>query len=155
MKCFYKINFEKRKWSSFHGYLIAKKSFETGNKIDNDKLTGFSFLFKRNYGNKALVFIWINATQMTSKHSSEVCLIDAGVTSISKLNLDHSLLSLNLHCNLLKYIDGFDALGKLKHLDLSSNSIEVISGLDNLVCLKYLNLSCNAITTTEGLENLR
>ena len=90
-----------------------------------------------------------------SQNPSEVCLIDASITSISKLNLRPAVVSLNLHCNLLKEIDGLNNLRNLKHLDLSSNAIEAISGLSGLMVLKYLNLSCNRITVVEGLESLR
>ena len=90
-----------------------------------------------------------------SQNSSEFCLIDANVTSISKLNLRPSVVSLNLHCNLLKCIEGLGTLRNLKHLDLSSNAIEAITGLEGLIFLKYLNLSCNRITVVEGLESLR
>ncbi|CAB4004917.1 Leucine-rich repeat and coiled-coil domain-containing 1 [Paramuricea clavata] len=92
---------------------------------------------------------------MMSHNPSEVCLIDANVTSISKLNLRPSVISLNLHCNLLKSIEGLASLRNLKHLDLSSNAIETITGLEGLKFLKYLNLSCNRITVVEGLESLR
>ncbi|XP_028392315.1 leucine-rich repeat and coiled-coil domain-containing protein 1-like [Dendronephthya gigantea] len=90
-----------------------------------------------------------------SRNPSEVCLIDADVKSIAELNLRSTVLSLNLHCNLLKNIEGLDSLRNLKHLDLSSNAIEAISGLDGLIFLKYLNLSCNKISVVEGLESLR
>ena len=92
---------------------------------------------------------------MMSHNPSEVCLIDANVTSISKLNLRPSVISLNLHCNSLKSIEGLGNLRNLKHLDLSSNAIEAITGLEGLNFLKYLNLSCNRITVVEGLESLR
>ena len=86
---------------------------------------------------------------------SELCLIDANVTSLLQLNLQASIISLNLHCNLLKSIEGLDSLKGLKYLDLSSNSIERITGVEELVSLKHLNLSCNRITAIEGLETLR
>ena len=92
---------------------------------------------------------------MMSQNPSEVCLIDANITSISKLNLRPCVISLNLHCNLLKNIEGLDNLKNLKHLDLSSNAIETITGLECLVLLKYLNLSCNRITVVEGIGSLR
>ena len=92
---------------------------------------------------------------MMSQNPSEVCLIDANVTSISKLNLRPSVISLNLHCNLLKCIESLSDLKNLKHLDLSSNAIEAITGLEGLMFLKYLNLSCNRITVVEGIETLR
>ena len=92
---------------------------------------------------------------MMSHNPSEVCLIDGNITSISKLNLRPSVISLNLHCNLLKGIEGLGSLRNLKHLDLSSNAIEAITGLEGLNFLKYLNLSCNRITVVEGLESLR
>ena len=92
---------------------------------------------------------------MMSQNPSEVCLIDANITSISRLNLQPCVISLNLHCNLLKSIEGLGNLKILKHLDLSSNAIEAIAGLDCLVLLKYLNLSCNRITVVEGIGSLR
>mgnify|MGYP002803881909 CR=1 FL=1 len=93
--------------------------------------------------------------RMMSRNPSEVCLIDANITSISKLNLQPCVISLNLHCNLLKSIEGLENLKNLKHLDLSSNAIEAITGLECLVLLKYLNLSCNRITVVEGIGSLR
>lgn len=90
-----------------------------------------------------------------SQNPSEVCLIDAGITSIANVDLGPAVVSLNLHCNLLQCIEGLQRLKNLKHLDLSSNQIESITGLEGLKFLKYLNLSCNRISIVEGLDSLR
>ena len=119
--------------------------------ISHKKLTIWTlYLFDQHSSN-------IRAPRLTrmTHNPSELCLIDANVASILQLTLQPSIISLNLHCNLLKKIDGLDVLPNLKYLDLSSNNIERISGLQQLVSLKYLNLSCNQISVVEGLETLQ
>lgn len=85
----------------------------------------------------------------------EVCLIDAGIVSLTKLNLPARIIHLNAHCNKIKQIEGLTHLNYLKHLDLSSNQITRISGLNSSSCLQSLNLACNQITKVEGLQQLR
>lgn len=85
----------------------------------------------------------------------EVCLIDAGIVSLTKLKLPARIIHLNAHCNKIKQIEGLTHLNYLKHLDLSSNQITRISGLNSSSCLQSLNLACNQITKVEGLQQLR
>jgi Leucine-rich repeat (LRR) protein len=85
---------------------------------------------------------------------TELFMIDANVTDLTKLYLRPGLVSINLHCNRISRIEGISHLKQLRHLNLSSNQIERISGLNGLSQLKTLNLSCNLIVSIEGLKDL-
>ncbi|KAK6185289.1 hypothetical protein SNE40_007555 [Patella caerulea] len=87
--------------------------------------------------------------------STELSLIDCGVSSLLDLPLQSHLLSLNLHSNYIQRLENLNRLTLLRHLDLSSNQIAKIEGLDSLKSLRTLNLSCNLICVVEGLFQLR
>jgi len=74
--------------------------------------------------------------------STELCLIDCGITTLQDVPLKAHLISLNLHSNHISRIECLGHLRFLKHLDLSANQIDRIQGLEGLVSLKTLNLSC-------------
>uniref|UniRef100_A0A671LX62 Leucine-rich repeat and coiled-coil domain-containing protein 1 n=1 Tax=Sinocyclocheilus anshuiensis TaxID=1608454 RepID=A0A671LX62_9TELE len=80
----------------------------------------------------------------------ELCLIDKDISSLLEVPLNHSISSLNLHCNRLTKIEGLTTAWHIRHLDLSSNHICHIEGLASLSSLCTLNLSCNLITKVEG-----
>jgi len=86
--------------------------------------------------------------------SDELCLIDAGVTDLSKLPIREHLRVLNLHANHIERIQYISQACFLVHLDLSSNQIQAIENLSPLVRLKTLNLSCNCIRQVSGLGGL-
>ncbi|KAF8571878.1 hypothetical protein P879_05535 [Paragonimus westermani] len=85
---------------------------------------------------------------------NEVDLIDFSINSIIPLNISESVISVNLHHNVIKEINGLANAHNLMHLDLSSNLIEKIDGLDSLRNLRTLNLSSNRITFVGGLKFL-
>ena len=87
--------------------------------------------------------------------STELCMIDCGVSSLDDVPLRSHLKVLNLHSNYISRIVNISHLKLLKHLDLSANQIRVMEGLGGLVSLKTLNLSCNLLTSIEGLSSLR
>ncbi|KAK9979303.1 hypothetical protein ABG768_012739 [Culter alburnus] len=84
----------------------------------------------------------------------ELCLIDKDISNLLEVQLNPSISSLNLHCNLLTKIEGLTTAWHIRHLDLSSNHICRIEGLASLSSLRTLNLSCNLITKVEGLNGL-
>jgi len=84
----------------------------------------------------------------------ELCLIDAGVTNISKLPIREHLRVLNLHANHIERIQNIGHARFLVHLDLSSNLIQTIENLSQLARLRTLNLSCNRIRQVSGLGGL-
>ena len=86
--------------------------------------------------------------------SSELCLIDAGVTDLTKLTIPQHLRVLNLHANHIERIENIGHACFLVHLDLSSNRIKVVENLASLVRLRTLNLSCNYIQHVSGLSGL-
>ena len=86
--------------------------------------------------------------------SDELCLIDAGVTDLSKLSIREHLRVLNLHANHMEQIQNISQARFLVHLDLSSNQIRAIENLSPLVRLRTLNLSCNCIRQVSGLGGL-
>jgi len=86
--------------------------------------------------------------------SDELCLIDAGVTDVSKLPIREQLRVLNLHANHIEQIQNISRARFLVHLDLSSNLIQTIENLSSLVRLRTLNLSCNCIREVSGLGGL-
>ena len=92
---------------------------------------------------------------MTSLIDKEICLIDAGITSLTQVKVQFNTESVNLHCNLLKDIQHIDAMRYLKRLDLSSNQIKFMKGLDGMFLLESLNLACNEISVVQGLRDLR
>ena len=88
--------------------------------------------------------------------NQELCLIDAGITSLENVNLPDDLVNLNLHCNHIKEVgDQFTHHKTLKYLDLSSNKLKEISGLSGCANLQFLNLASNYITKVKGLDRLR
>lgn len=86
--------------------------------------------------------------------SDELCLIDAGVSDLSKLSIQEHVHVLNLHANHIERIQNISHARFLVHLDLSSNRIEVVENLASLVRLRTLNLSCNCIRQVSGLHGL-
>jgi len=86
--------------------------------------------------------------------ADDLCLIDAGITSLHDVPVNSSLLSLNLHCNYIVHIDNLHSAHALCHLDLSSNRITSMRGLSSLSRLQTLNLSCNFIDHVIGLGGL-
>jgi leucine-rich repeat/coiled-coil domain-containing protein 1 len=86
--------------------------------------------------------------------SEELCLIDAGISSLRGLPVNSSLVSINLHCNCIRYIENLDKAYALRYLDLSSNQISSMDGLASLRNLETLNLSCNVIDHVTGLDGL-
>ncbi|XP_050399129.1 leucine-rich repeat and coiled-coil domain-containing protein 1 isoform X4 [Patella vulgata] len=95
------------------------------------------------------------ATSSLDLSSTELSLIDCGVSGLLDLPLQSHLLSLNLHSNYIQRLENLNRLTLLRHLDLSSNQITKIEGLDSLKSLRTLNLSCNLICVVEGLFQLR
>ncbi|KAI8504572.1 leucine rich repeat [Branchiostoma belcheri] len=87
--------------------------------------------------------------------TTELCLIDANITSLLSVPLSQSIQVLNLHCNQISQIENLQHLVNLRHLDLSSNQITRIEGLGSLVNLRSLNLACNLIRVVDGLQGLR
>ncbi|XP_071958778.1 leucine-rich repeat and coiled-coil domain-containing protein 1-like isoform X2 [Antedon mediterranea] len=110
----------------------------TGPEIFHVKLTGLS-----------------QDTNMDPDKPHEICLIDAGVTSLLDVPLVGHIQTLNLHCNEIGIIENLQYAKYLKHLDLSSNQIAEIQGLESLMSLRTLNLACNDIVQVKGLKNLR
>lgn len=86
--------------------------------------------------------------------SDELCLIDAGITDLSKLPVREHLHVLNLHANHIEQIQNISQARFLVHLDLSSNQIQAIENLSTLARLRTLNLSCNRIQKVSGLGGL-
>ncbi|XP_035680268.1 leucine-rich repeat and coiled-coil domain-containing protein 1-like [Branchiostoma floridae] len=87
--------------------------------------------------------------------TTELCLIDANISSLRNVPLSQSIQVLNLHCNQISQIENIQHLVNLRHLDLSSNQIVRIEGLGSLVNLRTLNLACNLIRVVDGLQGLR
>ncbi|XP_019628740.1 PREDICTED: leucine-rich repeat and coiled-coil domain-containing protein 1-like [Branchiostoma belcheri] len=87
--------------------------------------------------------------------TTDLCLIDANITSLLSVPLSQSIQVLNLHCNQISQIENLQHLVNLRHLDLSSNQITRIEGLSSLVNLRTLNLACNRIRVVDGLQGLR
>ncbi|CAH1270558.1 LRRCC1 [Branchiostoma lanceolatum] len=87
--------------------------------------------------------------------TTELCLIDANISSLLNVPFSQSIQVLNLHCNQISQIENLQHMVNLRHLDLSSNQIARIEGLSSLVNLRTLNLACNLIRVVDGLQGLR
>lgn len=88
--------------------------------------------------------------------TNQLCMIDAGITTLDNLNLPESLNNLNLHYNSIHDVgDNLAHLFNLKYLDLSSNKLKSTLGLSFCLNLQVLNLASNQITTISNLEKLR
>jgi len=86
--------------------------------------------------------------------SDELCLIDSGITDLTKISIQEHLRVLNLHANHIERIQNVSRARFLVHLDLSSNQIQTIENISSLIRLKTLNLSCNCIRQVSGLSGL-
>ena len=90
---------------------------------------------------------------MDNEVGEELCLIDSGIDSLTRVPIRPSLTVINLHCNAISRIERLESLHRLRHLDLSSNQIQWIQGLEGLSSLRTLNLSCNQIEVVDGLKS--
>ncbi|CAL2108321.1 TIR domain-containing protein [Tenacibaculum sp. 190524A02b] len=81
-------------------------------------------------------------------------IIDAGLTTIPKLESYFHLKYLHLSGNKITEIENLDKLINLTHLDLSYNQISEIKNIDTLINLTHLDLSDNQISEIKSLDTL-